>query len=249
MTRSFVPLLGLAASLCGLIGRAHADVCTPQENSFFVDCTVTGTIVNGQAEFSLPQINPPLGQAVPGLTFIQLQTTLSGSVMVSFTCPPFQNGMEPHCDFGASFTPVLSNSPGSPVSFTIDGSQRLVFGSCSGNPNGQTCTTTFPWSDGISTQFLQDYNPSSPGYDPNLLQALTGTGEVTFGITESLSNLMGSNGGSSITGTSFDPSPYTVELQYRVIPAVVPEPSLFAITAALLGLIVFLRRRRRGLAT
>jgi hypothetical protein len=245
MTRSIVSLVTMAA-LCGFVDLAHADLCMPINPSVDqCNAAVTSTIVNGQGEFSLAQINPAFGQPISGI-FLALITTLSGTDTVTYTCPPFQNGREPFCDFGPdTFMPVLSSSPGSSIPFSIVGD--LSGGgssSCAGNPNGQTCTQGFPWMDSLDgVQFLQDYNPANPGYDPTLTAALTGTGKLTFGIVESRQIVFATNDSQV---SILNPSPFTVELQYFRANTVVPEPSVGVLTAAGLLGIVLLRRHRRS---
>jgi MYXO-CTERM domain-containing protein len=69
------------------------------------------------------------------------------------------------------------------------------------------------------------------------------SGELDFGLTESLTNLFGN----SFIGNTFTPSPYAVTLAYGFIPpAPVPEPSLAPVAAALFGLIAWRRRQRRA---
>lgn len=248
MSRSFVPVVGVLATLCGFGHLAYADVC-PAPVPFTVnECSVSGTLVNGIAEVSFPQIN--FNQAL-GTAFdfdFLLSATLSGTLGLSFTCPPFEMGVEPFCDYGATFTPALSSSPGSPISFSVMGDHQGAFLSCAGNSNGQTCNTGFPWSDAIDDATIaQDYDSTQPNYNAALARLVTGTGELKFGLTESLSNLMAGNNATVITGSSFNPSPHTVTLQYLFTPSVpVPEPSLAPVAAALFGLIVWRRRRRRA---
>jgi MYXO-CTERM domain-containing protein len=245
--RNLVPLVAMAAALCGFAGLAHAELCTSIVPGITFQCTVTGTIVNGQGEFSFAQINPAFARLVPGSIAFAITATLSGTDTVTYTCPPFQNGREPFCTFAQDvFMPVLSSSPGSPIPFSIVGDQTGGgFSSCSGNPNGQTCTQGFGWSDSLVLQFLQEYDPTLPSYDPDLAAALTGTGKLTFGFTEGRQIIIPSNGSQTST---LDPSPFTVQLNYGIIPVVVtPEPSFGLLTAAgLLGIVVLRRRRCRS---
>jgi hypothetical protein len=248
MKRNLVPLVAMAVALCAFAGLAHADLCIPiNPNADQCNVAVTSTIVNGQGEFSLAQINPAFGQPISGSIFLALTTTLSGTDTVTYTCPPFQNGREPPCNFGPDeFMPVLSSLPGSPIPFSIVGDlSGGGFSDCSGNPNGQTCTQGFPWMDGLyDVQFLQEYNPANPGYDPTLAAALTGTGKLTFGIVESRQIVFATN---DVQVSTLNRSPFTVELQYFRANVVVPEPSLGVLTAAgLLGIVLLRWGRRRS---
>jgi hypothetical protein len=244
--RSFVPLVAMAAALCGFADVAHAELCTSIVPGVTFQCTVTGTIVNGQGEFSFAEINPAFARLVPGSIAFAITATLSGTDTVTYTCPPFQNGQEPHCNFGPDeFMPVLSSSPGSPIPFSIVGDlSGGGFSSCSGNPNGQTCTQGFGWMDYLNAQFLQDEGPTLPSYDPDLAAALTGTGNLTVAFSEGRQIIIPSNGSQTST---LDPSPFTVQLNYGIIPVVTPEPSFGLLTAAgLLGIVVLRRRQRRS---
>jgi hypothetical protein len=221
MSRSFVPVFLLAA-VCGFARLAHADTCPllpgPQ------DCAVTGSIANGEGQFSIPQFDPALGHAT-GFNLL-INATLSGTNTISVTCgerPPFA------CNYGYSMEPVLSVSESS-ISFTATGTEvGAVPLICL---SGETCTDTLGWNTYVNG-----------GTDsPALTSALTGTGEVTFGISESVTNYLGTPG-----SISFDPAPFDALLVYNVTPATVPEPSLAWGTAAIFGLILWRRLRRPAL--
>jgi hypothetical protein len=236
MSRSLVPVVVVAAAFCGYVHLAHADAC-PAPVPFTVnECSVTGTMVNGTAEVSFPQINFSPAQGTPFSFNFLLSATLNGTASLSITC-----GLPFGCEYGAGFNPVVSNSPGSPISFTFQTPPTVVASFCS---SGQTCNSSFPWTSFISDAAMaQDYNPAGPDYNPDLQRLVTGTGELNFGLTESLTNLVGD----SFTNT-FSPSPYTVTLEYGFLPPTpVPEPSLAPVAAALFGLIVWRWRQRRRL--
>jgi hypothetical protein len=236
MSRGLVPVVVVAATFCGYVHLAYADTCPTPVPFTINECSVTGTMANGTAEVSFPQIDFNPAQGTPfGFNFL-LSATLNGTANFSFTCDePFG------CDYGGSFNPVVSDSPGSPISFTF---QTPITGTMLTCFSGQTCNSGFPWTDAVSDATMaQDYDPTQPDYNPDLQQLVTGTGELNFGLTESLANLSSN----SFTGNTFGPSPYTVTLEYGFIPPTpVPEPALAPVAAALFGLIVWRWRQRRA---
>jgi hypothetical protein len=242
MSRSLVPVVVVTAALFGFGRVAYADDVCPAPVLGPNFCTVTGSIANGQGQFTLPQFSTPLGRVIVSPLSFNYSSAFSGTVTVSYTCPPFQNGREPFCDYGIeSLTAVVSSAQGSPIPFLIDSDPEFTSWegplTCAGNPNGQTCTTPISWSafpfGGVIGQNLSQ---------EALTSLFTGTGELTFRFMESITNLEVAG---EAVGISFDPSSFYVSFAYGVVPAVVPEPSLAAVTAAIFGLIVWRRQHRR----
>jgi hypothetical protein len=258
-------LLFTGALLSGLAfaTQARADVCTVESLApgyTSVSCNVSGTTVSGSpgdtlAQFTLPEVDPSLGQPVTAVV-ASFYLEPSGCAPMGLFCTYAISG-NASVDYGPQCEPVGVNPSPPPLCFVYrpdnfgygavlsvtgpNGSFSSNAGYGSGfvlppNPD-MPQEVTVPWS--VNTDLGLEFGASWP----------TGTDELTFTISVAgTCTEAGVPGGPPVEIfpcadlTSVNPFSYSVNMSYMT--SAVPEPSLLGATALIFGLVVMIRRRR-----